>query len=89
LTAPGHRFERGIFALVGAVPFAVAWVALPICLAFFPEGLGPGPALGLGLAMGYSAYALRYPISALRKPEGTLVEELKGGKGVKFYEPVA
>jgi len=36
--------------------------------------------------MGYSAYALRFSLSALRRPKGTLVEEREGGKGVRFYE---
>lgn len=85
--AVGHRFERRTFALVCAVPFFFGWVLFPLLATLIPGGWETAAPL-VGAAMGISVYFLRYSVSALSKPEGTLVEELIEEGSVRFYEPV-
>ena len=92
LKAGGHRFERKDFALICAVPFLTAWVLFPllVSLAYLTVAQlrDPGTLILLfALPMSVSVTFLWYPLLALLKPRGTLVEELEGG-GVRFYEPV-
>ena len=92
LKARGRRFERKDFALICAVPFLTAWVLFPLLasLAYLAVAQlrDPGTLILLfALPMSVSVTFLWYPLLALLKPRGTLVEGLEGG-GVRFYEPV-
>lgn len=88
----GYRFKKRDFALICAVPFLTAWILFPLLaiLAYLAVAQLKDPGilvLLVTLPMSVSVTFLWYPLLALLKPRGTLVEELEGG-GVRFYEPV-
>ena len=81
------KVEREHFAAAGMVPTALFLLLLVGSLAVVPEeASGFVLTTLLGAALGGSIKELAYSVLALKRPRGTLVEELEGG-AVRFYKP--
>lgn len=81
------KVERSHFAAAGAIPTVLLLLLLAGYLAVVPhDALGLAVTVLAGAGSVASVKELFYTALALRRPQGTLVEELEGG-AVRFHEP--
>ena len=81
------KVERGHFAAAGIIPPVLFLLLLAGSFMAGPEeASGFALATLLGAALGGSIKELVYSALTLKRPRGTLVEELGGG-AVRFYKP--
>lgn len=81
----GSRVERAHFA-AGLAPTALLLLVAGY-LAVVPQGAAGVVVMGLlGTVLGGSLKQLAYAALVLRRPRGTLVEELESG-ALRFHEP--
>lgn len=83
----GSKVERAHFAAAAAIPTVLLLVLLAGYLLVVPhDALGLAVTMLAGAGFVASLKELFYTALALRRPRGTLVEELEGG-AVRFHEP--
>lgn len=83
----GSKVERVHFAAAAVLPTALLLMLLAGYLVVVPEdAVGIAAAALLGAGFGMSLKQLVYAARALRRPQGTIIEELEGG-AVRFHEP--
>lgn len=84
----GSKVERAHFAAAGIAPTALLGVLAVGYLAVVPrETAGIVAMVILGAVLGGTLKQVAYAALVLRRPRGTLVEELEGG-ALRFHEPV-
>ncbi len=84
-TAPGNKFTKSQFAVIGAAPVVVISLVGALCVAFLP--LGGWLVAPLGFHFGCCVGDLWFLGLLARQPKGTLLEDLE--TGVRIHRPAA